>query len=124
MRAHGWWRRPSTYRSTWGRSRGRWSRCATSSRGRSARATCTSDRKSTRLNSSHLVISYAVFCLKKKHSLPLPYATRYPHHDHISHDESSDLIPQIIFHRERRLTPEMDLVHGRCAFDYHYSRCS
>src|ERR1039458_411416 len=26
------------------------------------------DRKSTRLNSSHLGISYAVFCLKKKHS--------------------------------------------------------
>src|SRR5256885_11309837 len=26
------------------------------------------DRKSTRLNSSHLVISYAVFCLKKTHS--------------------------------------------------------
>src|SRR5256885_12513371 len=30
--------------------------------GRAARG----DRKSTRLNSSHLVISYAVFCLKKK----------------------------------------------------------
>src|SRR5690554_7632646 len=29
-----------------------------------------SDRKSTRLNSSHVRISYAVFCLKKKH-LPL-----------------------------------------------------
>src|SRR5688500_19546462 len=28
------------------------------------------DRKSTRLNSSHLVISYAVFCLKKKSSQP------------------------------------------------------
>src|ERR1022692_857939 len=27
------------------------------------------DRKSTRLNSSHLVISYAVFCLKKKRRL-------------------------------------------------------
>src|SRR5256885_3564564 len=27
------------------------------------------DRKSTRLNSSHLVISYAVFCLKKKKQL-------------------------------------------------------
>src|ERR1039457_5574263 len=27
---------------------------------------CYTDRKSTRLNSSHLVISYAVFCLKKK----------------------------------------------------------
>src|SRR5256885_7422086 len=33
------------------------------------------DRKSTRLNSSHLVISYAVFCLKKKNkciSVPAP----------------------------------------------------
>src|SRR2546426_7000298 len=28
------------------------------------------DRKSTRLNSSHLVISYAVFCLKKKKKDP------------------------------------------------------
>src|SRR5256885_12800770 len=27
------------------------------------------DRKSTRLNSSHLVISYAVFCLKKKNRI-------------------------------------------------------
>src|SRR5256885_11703834 len=33
------------------------------------------DRKSTRLNSSHLVISYAVFCLKKKHN---PHAHVYP----------------------------------------------
>src|SRR5256885_13262114 len=31
-----------------------------------ARAGASLDRKSTRLNSSHLVISYAVFCLKKK----------------------------------------------------------
>src|SRR5256885_9189482 len=29
------------------------------------------DRKSTRLNSSHLVISYAVFCLKKKNNTSL-----------------------------------------------------
>src|SRR5256885_11137194 len=36
-------------------------------RGRGARAADGEDRKSTRLNSSHLVISYAVFCLKKKH---------------------------------------------------------
>src|SRR3954470_8427142 len=28
---------------------------------------CDEDRKSTRLNSSHVEISYAVFCLKKKH---------------------------------------------------------
>src|SRR2546426_3929174 len=31
----------------------------------------TRDRKSTRLNSSHLVISYAVFCLKKKKKIIL-----------------------------------------------------
>src|SRR5256885_12152874 len=36
------------------------------------------DRKSTRLNSSHLVISYAVFCLKKKKNPNLYiHATRY-----------------------------------------------
>src|SRR5256885_3942796 len=31
------------------------------------------DRKSTRLNSSHLVISYAVFCLKKKKNMNISY---------------------------------------------------
>src|SRR5205807_6903085 len=35
------------------------------------------DRKSTRLNSSHLVISYAVFCLKKKKAIPLVCATGF-----------------------------------------------
>src|ERR1035441_10780580 len=35
-------------------------------RGLEAKAKRTGDRKSTRLNSSHLGISYAVFCLKKK----------------------------------------------------------
>src|SRR3712207_7816187 len=29
------------------------------------------DRKSTRLNSSHANISYAVFCLKKKNTIPM-----------------------------------------------------
>src|SRR5256885_3229299 len=39
------------------------------------------DRKSTRLNSSHLVISYAVFCLKKKkkNKTKDDSATNYPH---------------------------------------------
>src|SRR5476649_2979607 len=35
-------------------------------RGRIPRGGGSADRKSTRLNSSHTVISYAVFCLKKK----------------------------------------------------------
>src|SRR2546426_3732909 len=39
------------------------------------------DRKSTRLNSSHLVISYAVFCLKKKKNArpPPPPAVHLRH---------------------------------------------
>src|SRR3712207_7037804 len=36
-----------------------------------AASPCSSDRKSTRLNSSHANISYAVFCLKKKNILRL-----------------------------------------------------
>src|SRR2546422_7538867 len=41
-----------------------------------ARAVLTLDRKSTRLNSSHGYISYAVFCLKKKKkSRPRPMLT-------------------------------------------------
>src|SRR5256885_8467889 len=35
------------------------------------------DRKSTRLNSSHLVISYAVFCLKKKKTKSQPTLPLY-----------------------------------------------
>src|SRR2546430_5199129 len=38
------------------------------------------DRKSTRLNSSHSQISYAVFCLKKKKTLP--YSTTSSPSDH------------------------------------------
>src|SRR5262245_63005219 len=34
------------------------------------------DRKSTRLNSSHLGISYAVFCLKKKKQYYKPYCSK------------------------------------------------
>src|SRR5256885_11109231 len=36
------------------------------------------DRKSTRLNSSHLVISYAVFCLKKKKTTAANTRTHVP----------------------------------------------
>src|SRR5256885_11722368 len=51
------------------RSRARLSRAANHRRDRSRAdpyQKAQQDRKSTRLNSSHLVISYAVFCLKKK----------------------------------------------------------
>src|SRR3954467_12534775 len=37
------------------------------------------DRKSTRLNSSHTIISYAVFCLKKKNINPPHHPAQGPH---------------------------------------------
>src|SRR5258708_24987212 len=37
------------------------------------------DRKSTRLNSSHQIISYAVFCLKKKNNPATYYRRADPH---------------------------------------------
>src|SRR2546426_679079 len=44
------------------------------------------DRKSTRLNSSHLVISYAVFCLKKKKKRSHPISADVPYeHEHPCH---------------------------------------
>src|SRR2546426_9126330 len=64
-------------------------------RARSASASA-ADRKSTRLNSSHLVISYAVFCLKKKKKnhkkvstvLLQPLHILRPLPDHTSHHHS------------------------------------
>src|SRR5256885_6219859 len=57
------------------------------------------DRKSTRLNSSHLVISYAVFCLKKKKegltvlrhttTLLIPKSLRHPYIHSLPHTISS-----------------------------------
>src|SRR5256885_5521267 len=52
---------------------------ATKTTRRRSAATFGIDRKSTRLNSSHLVISYAVFCLKKKsHRLRSRMLTQLP----------------------------------------------
>src|SRR2546429_5246774 len=51
-------------------------------RGSAARGapTTRSDRKSTRLNSSHGYISYAVFCLKKKNLIDYVHHRRLPTH--------------------------------------------
>src|SRR5256885_6875521 len=54
------------------------------------------DRKSTRLNSSHLVISYAVFCLKKKKQKYYPHNFLLPISSHI--DYRLPTVPHIITH--------------------------
>src|SRR5436305_8725517 len=51
---------------------------------------CWSDRKSTRLNSSHVRISYAVFCLKKKNHTQ---ATGHQHRTHQTTAPSSSTTP-------------------------------
>src|ERR1039458_6625591 len=43
-----------------------------------------SDRKSTRLNSSHLGISYAVFCLKKKQNIQNQHYVRHARANHLT----------------------------------------
>src|SRR5258708_15399015 len=48
---------------------------------KAAEASMREDRKSTRLNSSHQIISYAVFCLKKKKNT----ATSYIYVEHAVH---------------------------------------
>src|SRR5438876_2541551 len=69
------------FRSSGSSSPARWSRQSTRF-ARSSPQTESEDRKSTRLNSSHPSISYAVFCLKKKnhHPVDLIPAHRKPLH--------------------------------------------
>src|SRR5260221_2675193 len=50
------------------------------------------DRKSTRLNSSHTVISYAVFCLKKKNKKDMTDVTSILTHINTVHNEALDAL--------------------------------
>src|SRR2546426_3001993 len=54
------------------------------------------DRKSTRLNSSHLVISYAVFCLKKKKKkiLSTSHQSQSNEGEKATHDHVDRLVAQ------------------------------
>src|SRR5206468_7058729 len=67
------------FRSERGRSRRAADRSAKRARDGSRRVHGGSDRKSTRLNSSHDQISYAVFCLKKKTNNILLHSHRLHH---------------------------------------------
>src|SRR5438045_4672401 len=54
--------------------------------GEGVRLTALVDRKSTRLNSSHLGISYAVFCLKKKNKIAISIDMNQVHHNRAVRD--------------------------------------
>src|SRR2546430_7817727 len=66
------------------------------------------DRKSTRLNSSHSQISYAVFCLKKKNT--------YDDHFHVLNDETVDLLVKTALSHSRAasdIVALIDMLVGR-----------
>src|SRR5207249_8978214 len=64
----------------WVQSRRAWRRSTARARPPSSASTeAARDRKSTRLNSSHVSISYAVFCLKKKKNTRNAHETNNPH---------------------------------------------
>src|SRR5205809_6166279 len=54
------------------------------------------DRKSTRLNSSHGYISYAVFCLKKKKKKKIIHQEKTQKHTHNKSEHASYLLPLLI----------------------------
>src|SRR5258708_22160183 len=62
------------------------------------------DRKSTRLNSSHQIISYAVFCLKKKNTLFQDFTFS----KELSHDETDPYQPPI--RHDIQSPPRLELV--------------
>src|ERR1039457_4959014 len=58
------------------------------------------DRKSTRLNSSHLVISYAVFCLKKVNHTQKHDIAVFAHH---AHHEFERISPEFTQRTEQKM---------------------
>src|SRR3712207_8029950 len=55
----------------------------------------TEDRKSTRLNSSHANISYAVFCLKKKMNIPIAILIVHPRFHLCDHYQTHSKAPYL-----------------------------
>src|SRR5437762_9703904 len=92
---------------------------------RSATTSVRSDRKSTRLNSSHRCISYAVFCLKKKKNeletgatagigfaIPRILAAEWPHHNMNIQPHAREVTalaerrPKLETHKDAHISPE------------------
>src|SRR5205807_8715257 len=71
------------------------------------------DRKSTRLNSSHLVISYAVFCLKKKKKNLIRYRR------HLLHLYSYITAPYHYFHKRRQRATATDFHYFPHTYSIH-----
>src|SRR5256885_3609771 len=70
------------------------------------------DRKSTRLNSSHLVISYAVFCLKKKKRFFIRYSQLFPNLELTTHRVEWQHDISLLDHSICQFCPNILLLHS------------
>src|SRR5205807_4498153 len=74
--------------------------------------TSSPDRKSTRLNSSHLVISYAVFCLKKKkQKQTIKIFDKHKKYHHLNRPIHLHTIMQIRLTHEQSLRLLLRILH-------------
>src|SRR5438552_14878056 len=81
------------------------------------------DRKSTRLNSSHQIISYAVFCLNKKNDVEPPNVSqlhglvdaqsRPPGHELVDQGQRGRFTDDVLARHERQATDHQRLVNAR-----------
>src|SRR5437667_5606812 len=85
--------------------------CSKSKPKRGARPRST-DRKSTRLNSSHITISYAVFCLKKKKKNKNRQEKRREHEYHTNNATKEAQKPQTLTPQPETQTPNIDTTDG------------
>src|SRR5256885_11988551 len=91
---------------------------------RSGESPTAPDRKSTRLNSSHLVISYAVFCLKKKKHVivSMSYCLDTQQQEYLlqkklnlsSYDASDVNLHRLVYYKCVKL-PMSSMHHNLCA---------
>src|SRR5215216_6369700 len=82
-------------------------------------ASSVSDRKSTRLNSSHQIISYAVFCLKKKKNMQTEHAKQVLFAHIVQHPGGlhhlAALEPGLVGRRDPRVVAELDFFFNDTA---------
>src|SRR5256885_2447850 len=75
------------------------------------------DRKSTRLNSSHLVISYAVFCLKKQRPSSLTYLDRRVGRHRFARTIFFSSAPLLVASRNPDCATHIVLLHWTIPYD-------
>src|SRR3954465_5566817 len=75
-----------------------------------------SDRKSTRLNSSHTIISYAVFCLKKKKKQSFTALLTFSDFVHLMYTSLGDIVKMGALEERKRSIQTLRTKKRICSF--------